>query len=253
MSKEHDRIERAPRVCRPFTVRINEDLSAEHPRWEIVVAKDISASGILFNYNRYLPPGSRVDFRIALPACKPIECEGEVVRNVRGRFLDVGCSEPPVCFVAAIFQGLSEDDRTVMMEFLVQYDGEASGHKLVEEDPETTGSRTPREKRMERAFPFWIQRSEPAGWEPVPMRNISASGVLITCQEPLEIGAEISFRMVLPFLGAPVLCRGRVVRMDDKTCPGATLKFFDIGLEFSGLDEAVKQGLREHANNIGCE
>lgn len=232
---------RAPRIERPFTVRICEKLSAEEPRWNIVTTKNISVSGVLFNYDRFLKPGSRLNFRISLPGCDPVECEGEVVRNVESTFGRFTNSEPGVCAVAAVFN-LSKHDRKVMEEALAQSNVGVS---------QEAGTKRTRSKRIDRSFPFWMQREGQTDWDPVPMRNISESGVLITSQESLEVGAEISLRMMFPFTDSPVTCRGRVVRVDDKTLPGSKINFIDIGVEFFGLDETVKQKLNEYAEKTG--
>ena len=64
--------ERDPRVERAFLVQVNQDLSANPPRWDIVTAQNISASGILLNFNRYVEPGTRMVsgscFRSTIPS-----------------------------------------------------------------------------------------------------------------------------------------------------------------------------------------
>jgi hypothetical protein len=236
-------------VERPFTVRISEHLSSGEVRWDIVTAKNLSASGILFNYDRYLEPGSRLRFRIALPVCEPVECEGEVIRNIMGKSPGYGRSEQVVCAVAASFKNISANDRQMMEEFLTRCDAAASEQKPAMPDRPNQA----RERRIDRSFPFWMQQEGQPNWEPVPMRNISASGLMINYPEPIEIGTELSFRLMLPFLQSPILCAGRVVRVLDKTHPNATVKFFNIGVEFSELDDTVRQQLREFAEKNGRE
>ena len=245
MSDEKKTFERAERVSWPYTVSIAQDVSTDDPSWDIVLTKDISASGILFHFDHFLELGSPLRFRIALPACAPVECEGTVVRNVRKTlFGPFGGSEPIVCAVAAVFTNISADDRALLSEFLAKYDAEVLQH---------TGPKTIRPMRLDCAFPFWIKREGQTDWDPVPMRNISASGVLFTCSDLLEIGAEISFRMMFPFVESAVECRGNIVRIEDKSNPGSDVKTFNIGVQFSDLDEAVTRKLHDYAERFGRE
>jgi hypothetical protein len=243
MSDDKKTVERSDRVSWPYTVSIIDDMSTENPHWNIVLTKDISASGILFHFTHYLELGSPLRFRIALPACEPLECGGMVVRNLRKTlFGPFGSTEPAVCAVAAVFKNLSEDERALLSGFLAKYDAEVL-HR--------TGPKTSRTKRLDYSFPFWIKRVGQDDWDPVPMRNISESGVLFACSELLEIGTEISFRMMFPFVESAVICRGSIVRIEDQTRPDSDVKIFNIGVHFSDLEEAVRRKLHDYAEQFG--
>lgn len=253
MSKDQKIEERDPRVSRPFSVRINADISAENPRWDIVMAKDISASGILFHYDRYLEPGSRVQFIISLPFCGPVKCEGEVVRNVMGTSRGFFSAEHAVCAVAAVFRDIAEEHTQAMREFF--------GKEQVTSDVSKRSSPalTPEEgfpsraKRIERQYITRIQREGHAEWELVPVQNISSSGIKFSYTDPLDVGAELSFQITLPFLLSPLLCAGKIVRVVDQTRPGALVKVFGVGVIFSCLDEEVRQQLDDYAARVSCE
>lgn len=239
-----DNKERDPRIEKPFVVRVSEKFSSEQERWDIVTAKNLSASGILFNYRRQLEPGTRLCFRISLPLVDPVECEGEVVRNVEAEWRDAGAVAPPVCAVAAVFHNLSNDDRRILAGFLNQCDPDA---------PSCIDSKMNRAKRIERSFPFWIQGEEKDSWIPVTMRNISASGVLFACYEPPEAGREKMFRLMLPFLDSPVIGQGHIVRVEDINRPGVEKKIYNVGVEFSKLDDGVQEKLSDYGEEHGVD
>ena len=62
-----------------------------------------------------------------------------------------------------------------------------------------------------------------------PARNLSRSGLLFTCPEPLEVGEEIEFR-VAALQGGALRLRGRVVRLEELG-PGAVDRF-EVGVVF---------------------
>ena len=247
MSEDFPVNERAPRVFRSFAVRISEDVLAEEVHWDMVTAKNLSASGILFNYDRYIEPGTRIRFKISLPVCDAVECEGEVVRNVMGPPRGVfASSDPEVCAIAAVFQDISEHDQQVMGEFLKACDEVEANRFPADDEPQK-----PRKKRIDRAFISWIQRIGQTDWVSVSMKNLSVSGALIGHSEPLDIEEEVALRIRLPFLESPVVCRGHVVRVDKITAPGALMKNFYIGIKFSSFDEAAQQQFDEYAEKHG--
>jgi hypothetical protein len=251
MSQQPDFRDRATRVARPFVVRINADPSAAKPRWDIVTAKDISASGILFNYGQYLEPGSRVQFRISLPICGSVDCEGEVIRNVMGTSRGLANSGPAVCAVAAAFRNISESDRQALEDFLEKDGVSAAGQVQATEKTETAPPKIPRAKRLDRSFPTWIRKKGQTIWEPVAMKNISSSGILVCYPEPLEIGAGMGLRILLPFSKQPAMLWGTVARADRKGGAGSTLNIFDIGIRFTVIDQVLQQQLSEFAEQAG--
>lgn len=62
-----------------------------------------------------------------------------------------------------------------------------------------------------------------------PARNLSRSGLLFTCPEPLEVGEEIEFR-VAALQGGALRLRGRVVRLEE-LAPGGVDRF-EVGVAF---------------------
>lgn len=253
MSKNPEIKERDPRVSRPFSVRINDDISAKKPRWDIVMAKDISASGILFHYDHYLEPGTRVQFIIALPFCGQVKCEGEVIRNVMGTSRGFCRTEPAVCAIAAVFRDIAEEHTQAMREFFGREQAALEASNPSSPFPEPEGGFPPRAKRIERQYITRIQQEGHEKWELVPVQNISSSGIKLNYSDPLEIGAELSFQITLPFLLFPVSCHGKIVRVEDQTRPGALVKVFGIGVIFSSLDETLCQQLDDYADQVGFE
>ena len=253
MSADQKIIEREPRIFRSFTVRISEDLSVEKPRWDIVMTKDISASGILFNYDHYLEPGFRVHFKIALPYCGSVECEGEVVRNVMGTSLGFGSSSPAVCGIATVFRNIAEQDQQLMREFIAK----CYVADVAEEDKDTPvkelKNQPLRERRIDRSFHTQIRKPQQTEWQTVSVQNISASGALFYFNEPLDVGGGLALRINLPFLTDPVVCWGKITRVEDKTRSGASVQVYDMAVGFSVFDENSKKQLREYAKEFGRE
>ena len=81
---------RSPRVYRRFILRAA--LSGEGPlRWSFVTIHDLSATGVLFTYDRPVKAGARLELKIDFPD-RIIECQGIVVRvggTREGAFHDV--------------------------------------------------------------------------------------------------------------------------------------------------------------------
>ncbi len=232
-------------------VRINEEVSAQNPSWNIVMAQNISASGILFNFDHYLEPGTQLQFKITLPSGTGLECDGQVVRNVMGASRGYGSSEQAVCAVAAVFRNIAKEDQQTIREVINQ--------NLVSMGPAEQSISLPaqrlgakkRAKRIDRSYVTRIQRGHNGEWELVTVCNISESGILFNYGQALEIGRELSFSMILPFSASPVVCRGKVVRVKDESRSGSSIKPYTIGVAFSGLDATTRTGLRRYGEQIG--
>lgn len=73
------------RIKHPFVTRVRPskningaDISTS---WDIVTMKDISPSGMCFNYTKKIPVGTELEFKITLPLHEqPIKCAGKVCR-----------------------------------------------------------------------------------------------------------------------------------------------------------------------------
>jgi len=249
MFKKH----REPRVSKAFMVRINEGVSAQNPGWNIVMAQNISASGILFNFDHHLAPGAQIQFKISLPSGAEIECNAQVVRNVTtGASRGLGSPEQAVSAVAAVFQRLAQNDRKILREF-IQQNLPSSGSVKGRPAPSlmSQSGKKQRAKRIDRSYVTQILRERSSEWELVTIRNISASGILFNYSRAMEVGHKLSFSMTLPFSASPVVCRGKVVRVKDETRSGAAIQTYAIGAAFSGLDGAMSKGLRQYGEQIG--
>ena len=244
--------QRETRVYRAITVRINADLSAEPPRWDIVTAKNISASGVLFNYNLFLEPGSRVGLRISLPPNRVFECEGAIVRNVSGEDPAFGTGASRVHAVAAIYSGLSAEEQEALRAFFAEHlIGNPEFLTDEPEEPVDDENYQERHKRIKRSFVVRMRRNDLEKWVLVSTQNVSASGLFFTHPIPFNIGEKVSLSIVLPFLDAPAICYGEVVRATDETAPGATVKQHGVAVRFESLDEEVRDGLLKYAERFG--
>lgn len=93
-----------------LVLRISEkDHSVFTPSWTVVTSRNLSSSAVLFNYDRPLFAGTRLDVYIHFPE-KTIRCEAYVVRSRPGLV-------EPLVQIAAKLTDLSPMDR----EFIEQY------------------------------------------------------------------------------------------------------------------------------------
>ena len=244
MNRKQEMKARAPRVARSFMVRINDNPSAEHPQWNIVMAKDVSASGILFNYDHYLEPDSLVQFKLSLPGCGTIECDGVVVRNEVGSTEVMNRTMPAVCGVAANFHEISEEDQKAMQMFFMQAAAAGIITKEVPQAEDLDDGKSERAPRAPRQYITFVRRDESEPWQNVAILNISESGVLFSCAGKWTPGEILQLRMALPFVASQVFCKVKVARIEDRTREHALSKMYGIGASFIGLDETVRAKLR---------
>jgi hypothetical protein len=102
---------RAPRLVRRFILRA-APFGEEPPRWSFVTIHNLSATGVLFTYDKPVYEGMRLRFKIDFPD-RMIECVGRVVRieGVRG----AGAHD-----LAAHLEGLRPEDRYFLESFVRQ-------------------------------------------------------------------------------------------------------------------------------------
>ena len=73
------------RIQKPFIVRFRikpeEDTGAIFPGWDVVTTQNLSAGGILFNYDERIELTSLIDLRVNFPTIKgTMDCTGRVLR-----------------------------------------------------------------------------------------------------------------------------------------------------------------------------
>lgn len=80
-------------------------------KWDIVSARDLSAGGMLFNYNNRIKMGTQVNFRIIFPfSAHIIRCIGRVIRNKRPR----ENSYSKLFLVATEFEKIKQKDKELI-------------------------------------------------------------------------------------------------------------------------------------------
>jgi len=109
------------RVKRPFLARMRPYREVEDPakpvKWDIVTIKDLSASGVAFNYTKIFPEGTKLEFYFPLPVtAEPLYCIGEVCR-IDG---SVGGNTPRISVhrVAVRFTEITEARQEILEQFL---------------------------------------------------------------------------------------------------------------------------------------
>ncbi len=73
------------RIEKPYMARLRvkqyEGLGISSAEWDMVALKDLSAGGVLFNYNKNLGIGTLLDLKIDVSTATPtIKCAGKVTR-----------------------------------------------------------------------------------------------------------------------------------------------------------------------------
>jgi hypothetical protein len=111
------------RIKRPFTAKIRlysqgGSKEAGSVKWDIVTMKNLSATGMSFNYTKELPVQTVLEFNISVPFIKePIHCIGQVCRIDRTQ---VDNSKPlriPVYWIAVQFKDIDETKKEALVKF----------------------------------------------------------------------------------------------------------------------------------------
>ena len=115
------------RIKRTFTARIrtlqSEDAKKEAVKWNIVTMKDLSASGLSFNYTSKIPLETSLELNISLPFVKDaICCSGEVCRIDERQPVNsmVTITKPriPVYFIAAYFTQMPNSQKEALENYI---------------------------------------------------------------------------------------------------------------------------------------
>ena len=82
---ERTKIRKYKRIEKPYMARFRvkqyEDQEMSSPDWDIVAVKNLSAGGVLFNYNKNLEIDSLLDLKIDISKSTPtINCVGKIIR-----------------------------------------------------------------------------------------------------------------------------------------------------------------------------
>ena len=84
MEDVFSRIKRAKRIQHEFTTRICFDEDGSNlenlSKWNIVTLRNLSSTGIMFNYDRFIPIDTVIEFIMTLPFSKDIYSLGKVCR-----------------------------------------------------------------------------------------------------------------------------------------------------------------------------
>ncbi len=89
--REHKRIEK-PYMAR-LRIKQYEGLEISSAEWDMVLLKDLSAGGALFDYSKYLGFGSLLDLKIDISKYTPtINCVGEIIRSDKLQHISVFCN-----------------------------------------------------------------------------------------------------------------------------------------------------------------
>lgn len=77
-------MERARRIRNSYITKVrfceNVLMKRDFNKWDIVTLRDISSTGLLFNYDQRIPINSKIEFKIMMPFSEIIYCYGRVCR-----------------------------------------------------------------------------------------------------------------------------------------------------------------------------
>ncbi len=82
---------------KPYMARLRvkqyEGLEISSAEWDMVLLKDLSAGGALFDYSKYLGFGSLLDLKIEVSESTPtINCVGKIIRSDKLQHISVFCN-----------------------------------------------------------------------------------------------------------------------------------------------------------------
>jgi hypothetical protein len=88
-----------------FQLKDERPSKQETENWEMVITQNLSAGGVLFNYDKEIEAGSKIDLLVNFPQAKrPINCTGQVIRIDRNTNISL-------LKVAASFVDIDEEDK----------------------------------------------------------------------------------------------------------------------------------------------
>ena len=120
-------IKRAKRVHRKFIVRFRfyrVKLKQDSSKWNLVTIRNLSSSGILFNYNRKIPLKTILEFNMTLPFDKDIHCLGKVVRVVEQTPSKPELKQIPIYGVAVNFIDLDTLKKAAINKYANKFGSE---------------------------------------------------------------------------------------------------------------------------------
>jgi hypothetical protein len=108
--RRHKRISKSFMSWLKFFRGEQEDKRVEHSyEWDMVTTRDLSAGGILFNYDKQVGIGIGAKFKVVFPfADHLIECTGKVIRDEK--VSTVSMPNTDLHRVAAQFGSIKESD-----------------------------------------------------------------------------------------------------------------------------------------------
>ena len=119
---------RARRIQRKFItkIRIYQDKSRpdDSPNWNLVTTRDLSSSGIFFNYDQKIPIGTILEFNMTLPFAENVHCLGKVRRIEKEAPAKTSIQKIPVYGIAAHFINLDRFIRESLESFAKKFGSE---------------------------------------------------------------------------------------------------------------------------------
>ena len=98
------------RSDKKILLRVAPQKDGTAPQWTIVSSKNISASGLLFGFDRALTRGTPLVVRFHFPS-RDIDCNATVQRSAPGQL-------QPLTEVAISLKGLEKEERDFIQKFV---------------------------------------------------------------------------------------------------------------------------------------
>ena len=119
---------RARRIQRKFITKIRIYQRKSKPddssNWNLVTTRDLSSSGIFFNYNQKIPIGTILEFNMTLPFADNLHCLGKVSRIEKEPPVKKGIQKIPIYGIAANFINLDRFIRESLESFAKKFGSE---------------------------------------------------------------------------------------------------------------------------------
>ncbi|MEW6087449.1 MAG: PilZ domain-containing protein [bacterium] len=115
---------RAKRIQKSFVARFrihnegDESYFDDSSKWNIVTIKNLSSSGIFFNYNEKIPVDTELELNISLPfISEPVHCLGKVCRVDEDKKYQAGLRKIPVYGIAVFFEIIDDNIKNAIDDF----------------------------------------------------------------------------------------------------------------------------------------
>jgi len=109
------------RVNRRLTARVRPYQKNKKPeesvKWDIVTIRNLSATGVSFNYTQKIALDTILEFKIALPfTAEPLHCLGQICRIDEETMIKIKSRGIPIYWIAVRFIDIDTDKKEAIIK-----------------------------------------------------------------------------------------------------------------------------------------